>query len=107
MTWPWEDRSPRDLSPGGYEMAERQLIHSVYDREGVHRVAIYRRPDGCFDYVVEVRYLDTVDDVDPSWMPDFERGSSGIYGSPETAMREAEIDVRWLAEQSKRLNDLQ
>jgi hypothetical protein len=86
-------------------MAERQLVHSVYDREGVHRVAIYRRPNGCFDYVAEVRYLDTVGDVHPSWVPDFEPGSSGIYDSTETAMREAEIDVRWLAEQARRLGD--
>jgi hypothetical protein len=87
-------------------MTERQLIHSVYDREGVHRVAIYRRPDGCFDYVAEVRYLDTVDDADPSWMPDFEPGSSGIYDSPEAAMREAEIDVLWLTEQTQRPGDI-
>jgi hypothetical protein len=83
-------------------MAERPLIRAVYDGEGVHRVAIYRRPDGCFDYAAEVRCLHSVEDVLPSWMPDFEPGSSGIYDSPETAMREAKIDVRWLAEQAQR-----
>jgi hypothetical protein len=85
-------------------MAERRLIRAIYDGESVHRVAIYRRPDGCFDYAAEVRRLHSAEDVLPSWMPDFEPSSSGIYDSAETAMREAEIDVRWLAEQARRPN---
>ena len=82
-------------------MAERQLIRAADDGEGVHRVAIYRRPDGCSDHAAEVR-CDLVEDVLPSWMQGFEPSSSGIYDSPEAAMREAEIDVRWLAEHTQR-----
>jgi len=75
-------------------MSARILVHSTYDVDGVRRVAIYRRPDGCYDYAVEERCLS--EDYELIWSPDFEPSASGVYDTPETALREAARDVTWL-----------
>jgi hypothetical protein len=36
-------------------MRDRVAVHSVIDDVGGRRIAIYRRPDGCFTYAEEVR----------------------------------------------------
>lgn len=77
------------------------LERAVYDQEGRRRLAIYRRRDGCYFYVEEAlcdldKNLGITDAI--FWEPVHTPGSSGIYDSPETALREASIEVSWVRE---------
>jgi hypothetical protein len=78
-------------------MPDRVSVHPVYHRSGGYRVAVYRRPDGCYAYAVETRCL-FPDAVESVWTADFDHSHSGVYDTPETALREAERDIPWLNE---------
>ncbi len=78
----------------------------------MRRVAIYRRSDGCYVFAEEER--DILDDepsaVDtPFWLtvygPDYSH-CSGVYDSPETAVREAGFHITWLRDQASTTDDL-
>jgi hypothetical protein len=85
--------SPRSFQEAN--MVERVSVHPVYHTSGAYRVAVYRRPDGCFAFAVEARCLLPEGD-EPVWTADFNDSHSGVYDSPETALREAERDIPWL-----------
>jgi hypothetical protein len=78
-------------------MPDRVSVHPVYHPSGRYRVVVYRRSDGCYAYAVEERCL--FPDADESvWTADFDHSHSGVYDTPETALREAERDILWLKE---------
>ena len=82
-------------------MQQRVSVHPCVDEDGGRRVAIYRRHDGCYRYAEETRAC-WGDDEESTWSPRNDAGHSGIYESPETAMREAERDIQWLKERLRR-----
>ncbi len=79
-------------------MTERVAVHSVADEKGGRRIAVYRRPDGCYIYAEEWRVCFSVDS-EFTWTEEFDHETrSCIYDSPERALKEAERVVLWLRE---------
>jgi hypothetical protein len=92
-----ETKTTFEVSLGGAAMRDRVAVHPVIDEFGGRRIAIYRRPDGCFVYAEEVRGCWGGDD-EATWSSEYDHTPSGIYDSIETALREAERDIPWLRE---------
>jgi hypothetical protein len=86
-------------------MRERVAIHPINDEVGGRRIAIYRRPDGCYVYAEEERGC-WGDDREPTWSAEYDHTHSGIYDNPETALREAERDIFWLKQRLQTAGDL-
>ncbi len=86
----------------------KTMVHAVKNREGTRRVVVYRRSDGCFEYAEEI--LDDLDEECCIPNQEFwwavEPGSSGLYDSPETALREVGLEIGWLREQEELLHRL-
>jgi hypothetical protein len=89
------------------DMKERVAVHPVVDEEGGRRIAVYRRPDGCYVYAEEKRVI-LPGDSEFTWTAKFDHQTrSGIYDSLETALREAERDILWLNEWLQGAGDTQ
>jgi hypothetical protein len=78
-------------------MRERVAVHPVVDEKGGGRIAIYRRQDGGYMYAEELRGC-WGEACEATWSSEYDHSQSGIYNSPETALREAERDILWLKE---------
>lgn len=87
-------------------MKQRVAVHPVVNQGDLwRRIAVYLRPDGCYQYVEETRVCLT-HDYEFTWTAEFDHETrSGIYDSPETALREAEREVSWLRERLPRASD--
>jgi hypothetical protein len=73
------------------------LERAIYDRDQTRRVGIYRRDDGSYRYADEELISH---DGETFWVSVEEPEHTGIYDSVETAVREAQGQVPWLAHQS-------
>ena len=67
----------------------------IYDRTGKRRVRVFRHADGSFRFIEEA-FSD--DELELFWLPLTSRRSQPICDSFETALREAQGRVPWLAE---------
>jgi len=76
------------LAPG--LVAVREFVST----DGLHRLAIVKRPDGLFGYVGQ--HL-TIEDGDTFWEP---AEGSGIYETETAAERAALADITWFREQN-------
>jgi hypothetical protein len=87
-------------------MRQRVAVHPVVNEGDVwRRVAVYLRPDGGYCYAEETRVCLT-HDYEFTWTAEFDHNTrSGIYDSPEAALREAERDIVWLRDRLQQASD--
>jgi len=68
---------------------------TIYDRAGKRRVHIYRHDDGSFRFLEE-KFSD--DELERCWLMLTSRRSEPVCDTFETALREAQGRIKWLAD---------
>jgi len=72
-------------------------LQTLYDKQRTRRVRIIRRADGTFSFLEEHWSSDSLEQV---WIPQTSKRSLPLCDSAETALREAQGRISWLADRT-------